>query len=1007
MLKKIVSVIILFLLLSGNIFAYSPTKSDQNYIDKVTTKIYYAYKKDSKKIDTLVDKIHVFQKKYPNTSERNKFILNSILYYIHQLKIIMKPDNIKVDESLSGLLDSIDDLKKDDSFSKLFPEYNTIMKEKFVYDDSNDNSTNSNNNNNNNSDNWINYTYNYTTSNCNKSLWTIVSNYSKTSVTVSTLSWLESALNTANSRSDTSKRYEIIIKNGTYNLTNWLSIKWNKIIVRWEDWDAKDVVLKWKWMKSSVTHWFWVTWNDAIIWDLSIGEVKNHAIQVHGEKDSDNLLVHNVEIYNTWEQMLKWSFDTKDTSKWSDNWVIECSKFYYTSNYWPQYYIGWIDVHNWKNWIVRNNSFRNIRSPESNLAEHAIHFWSNSENTLVENNIIVNCDRWIWFGLWDKWHKYWVIRNNFIYHDSTRWDVWIWLENSEGTKVYNNTIYQKHNYGNAIEYRFSNSKNIEIINNLTNKNIASRDNWSATISNNITNVDSSFFNNIDNLDFSLKSIAKNIIDLWKNLDLVKYDLFWNTRDSKTDIWAYEYGYINSWSNTNNNTLNNLSPSNWNQINFKNTYEVGPNKQYAELQDVPWESLQKSSIVKIYWRENPYYSKFVVNVAWTKDEPVVITWIPNNYWELPIISWNNAVTSRKLDYWNEERSIIKIWGSSIPVNLTPSYIYVENLDIKNANPNYRYTDDKWNIATYTNNAAWVHIEYGDHITIKNCKIHDNWNGIFSTHFSSNIIIAWNYIYDNWIVWSIYEHNTYTESTGITYEYNKFWKLKSWAGWNNLKDRSSNTVIRYNHIEWWNRQLDLVDSDYQELINSYNYGKTYVYWNTLIEPFDDNWNSQFIHYGWDSSTESHYRNWTLYLYNNTFVSYRNANPTLVRMSLNSAKAEIINNVFVVKDGYSLAITAWAGQINLSNNYLPETWKYTFESNFDWNISLSSNISWTNAWFLDLNNGNFHLNQNSALRNKALNLTSNSNFQEVEYEYKEPQSIIQRNTINDIWAFEWDKN
>jgi hypothetical protein len=37
----------------------------------------------------------------------------------------------------------------------------------------------------------------------------------------------------------------------------------------------------------------------------------------------------------------------------------------------------------------------------------------------------------------------------------------------------------------------------------------------------------------------------------------------------------------------------------------------------------------------------------------------------------------------------------------------------------------------------------------------------------------------------------------------------------------------------------------------------------------------------------------------------------------------------------------------------------------------------------------------------------LTSNSNFQEVEYEYKEPQSIIQRNTINDIWAFEWDKN
>ncbi len=151
-------------------------------------------------------------------------------------------------------------------------------------------------------------------------------------------------------------------------------------------------------------------------------------------------------------------------------------------------YTGGIDAHHADGWIVEHNDIRGFWC-SNGLSEHGIHFWVNSSDTVVQCNNIFDCDRGIGFGLGKQGHKGGVIRNNIIYHGKNHGfsDASITLESANKAQVYNNTIFQKHNYPNAIEYRFAESRNIVIKNNLTNREIASRQGGTAKlISNNNT-----------------------------------------------------------------------------------------------------------------------------------------------------------------------------------------------------------------------------------------------------------------------------------------------------------------------------------------------------------------------------------------------------------------------------------------------------------------------------------------------------------------------------------------
>lgn len=360
------------------------------------------------------------------------------------------------------------------------------------------------------------------------------------------------------------------------------------------------------------------------------------------------------------------------------------------------------------------------------------------------------------------------------------------------------------------------------------------------------------------------------------------------------------------------------------------YEVGPQKPFSTIGGVPWGDLHPGDSIRIFYRDTPYKEKWVICTKGTQDNPIVISGVPGAQGKLPVIDGKDALTDFQFNFWNENRGIIKIGGSNSPKDTMPEYIIVQNLDIINAQQVFSYTG-RDGVKSYNKNAAAVYIEYGENIIIRNCILHNCGNGFFSSSRAKDVLVEGCHIYDNGVENSMYEHNNYTESQGITFQFNRFGPLRANCGGNNLKDRSKGCVIRYNWIEGGNRQLDLVHSEGKDYYSDTLYNKTFVYGNILIEP-ENAGNSQVCHYGGDNPDSTHcYRKGILYFYHNTVISTKSGNTTLVRLSTNDEKADIRNNiVYVTEPGSRLGIVASDGTADLRHNWFKTGWRKSHSNN-----------------------------------------------------------------------------
>jgi hypothetical protein len=321
----------------------------------------------------------------------------------------------------------------------------------------------------------------------------------------------------------------ILLADGTYRVRSTLAVSRPGVTIRSLSGRPGAVVLDGGYATGDLIA---VAASDVTVAELTLTRTSHHLVHIvpkDGGPTIRRVRLYRLRLIDGAEQFVKVNPNAA-RSAFADSGRVECSSFRLTdrgrphvpSNFLPCY-TGGIDAHGARGWVVRLNRFDNIRCAEG-LAEHAVHFWTGSRDTLVERNTIVDCARGIGFGLGERtdWartytdqaaaayvgHYGGIIRNNVVVAGRPGMDTGIGLEQARGARVYHNTVYagaRATGYFSSIDYRFP-STTADIVNNLVTR-ITARDGARARRGRNVEAVPARWFRNPARLDFHLSRAA--------------------------------------------------------------------------------------------------------------------------------------------------------------------------------------------------------------------------------------------------------------------------------------------------------------------------------------------------------------------------------------------------------------------------------------------------------------------------------------------------------------------
>ncbi len=452
-----------------------------------------------------------------------------------------------------------------------------------------------------------------------------------------------------------------------------------------------------------------------------------------------------------------------------------------------------------------------------------------------------------------------------------------------------------------------------------------------------------------------------------------------------------------------------------------TYDVGPNKEYATIGEVPWYTLGAGDTVRIFWKAEPYREQILISGTGTADQPIRVCGVVGPNGERPVLSGENAVAGPNLHFTsylpNQEQALIAIErGDGQLYNYRPGYITIEGLIIKGANQANKHTRTDGSVVSWGKGSSSVAVVGGNNITVRGCELSDSGFGFFTlakdeveATLVRDVLLEGNNIFGNGNADSWLEHNVYTQTLGVTIQFNRFGRLRAGSLGANIKDRSAGTVVRYNYIEGTSRLIDLVDAQ-EHVIHALadpRYRETFVYGNILISGPNDA--ERLVHYGGDTEGfEQDFRKGTLYFYNNTVIMSANSSDfwytIIVDASTNDEHVDMRNNTYVVTGTTQLLMLSRNGQLHLGTNWISSGYDIA-RPDFTGTVTNDNKIiSGTNP-MLDTN---FKPLNGSPLIDKSEALPLATVLNQVQYEYVDLARGKVRTATGsalDLGAFEYE--
>ncbi|NMB74824.1 MAG: hypothetical protein GYA21_06805 [Myxococcales bacterium] len=358
----------------------------------------------------------------------------------------------------------------------------------------------------------------------------------------------------------------ILLEDGLYRLDGGdeqsrLSFDTPGVVLRSASGNPEAVILDGNWVTGELVS---VAASDVTIAEVTLQRAYYHPIHVTGgAADIQGVRLYRVRVIDPAEQGIK--INPSGAGTFADRGSVECCHIELTDAGRAQVrnncYTGGIDGHQAWGWTVRRNTIRGFFCGQG-LSEHAVHFWTGSRDTRVEENVIVDCARGIGFGLGESGaaraypddpypgagyigHYDGVIRNNFVSASSAAlfaseygFDAGIALEQARGARVFHNSVFASQAPFSSIEWRFDNTQ-IEVKNNLVSHNLRERG-GTATLAGNIEQAPAGWFVAPGAGDLHLASAAA-ARDAGVRLDPGSCDLDIDreTRDDRPDVGADE------------------------------------------------------------------------------------------------------------------------------------------------------------------------------------------------------------------------------------------------------------------------------------------------------------------------------------------------------------------------------------------------------------------------------------------------------------------------------------